>query len=44
MTYRKPAVLASYSESELVAEAAVCTGYGQVPERNKPAWWKKFFH
>jgi hypothetical protein len=28
MQYETPEVLASYSEEELVEEAAVCTGYG----------------
>jgi hypothetical protein len=28
MQYVKPTILASYSEKELTAEAAVCTGYG----------------
>jgi hypothetical protein len=28
MQYETPEILASYSEEELTAEAAVCTGYG----------------
>lgn len=28
MQYETPEILASYSEEELVEEAAVCTGYG----------------
>jgi hypothetical protein len=31
MTYQKPAILASYATAELVAEAAVCTGYHEIP-------------
>jgi hypothetical protein len=27
MEYESPEILASYAEQELVAEAAVCTGY-----------------
>jgi hypothetical protein len=29
MEYESPEVLASYSEEELIEEAAVCTGYGR---------------
>ena len=47
MTYQRPAVLASYSEEELVAEAAVCTGYGEHTEKDKKGakkdWWKRWF-
>lgn len=41
MTYQKPAVLASYSEQELMAEAATCTGYGGGSPRRKKwfGWW-----
>jgi hypothetical protein len=28
MDYESPEILASYSEEELIEEAAVCTGYG----------------
>ena len=33
MTYEKPAVLATYEVEELMQDAAVCTIYGQNPER-----------
>jgi hypothetical protein len=45
MQYIKPVILASYSEKELTAEAAVCTGYGGTPRnrRNgKKKWWFGF--
>ena len=31
MTYERPEILATYTEEELVAEAAVCQGYNPPP-------------
>jgi hypothetical protein len=31
MEYESPEVIATYSEEELISEAAVCTKYGQLP-------------
>jgi hypothetical protein len=31
MDYEAPEVLATYADDELVAEAAVCEGYDQIP-------------
>ena len=42
MQYTKPAILASYSEKELTAEAAVCTGYGRNGNRRRNKWWFNF--
>ena len=45
MQYIKPAILASYSEKELTAEAAVCTGYGHngnTGGRRRKKWWFGF--
>jgi hypothetical protein len=39
MKYQKPAILASYSERELMAEAATCTGYGEPVRRSWFRWW-----
>jgi hypothetical protein len=30
MEYESPEILATYADEELIAEAAVCTGYGEV--------------
>ena len=38
MQYVKPAILATYVEAELTAEAAVCTGYGHEYDFKKWKW------
>lgn len=30
MDYEAPEILATYADEELIAEATVCTGYGEV--------------
>ena len=30
MEYEAPEILASYSDEELIVEAAVCQGYGEI--------------
>jgi hypothetical protein len=40
MKYAKPTIIASYSERELIADAAVCTGYHGGGDWDWWNWWK----